>query len=65
LAVSTLLDPRFKNIHFKDAVALSKHLIFIQNSMNSMEKSTVDMDSSNDSSDSVSDPSKLDLWRYH
>lgn len=65
LSVSTLLDPRFKNIHFKDAVALSKHLIFIQNSMNSVENSTADMDSSNDSSYSVSDPTKLDLWGYH
>jgi len=30
LSVSTLLDPRFKNIHFRDLVSLSKHLVFIQ-----------------------------------
>lgn len=61
----TLLDPRFKNIHFKDAVALSKHLVFIQSSINNMENSTPDIDYSNDSSDSVSDPSQVDLWGYH
>ncbi|CAH1721458.1 unnamed protein product [Aphis gossypii] len=65
LSISTLLDPRFKNIHFKDAVALSKHLVFIQSSINNMENSTPDIDYSNDSSDSVSDPSQVDLWGYH
>jgi hypothetical protein len=44
LFVSTILDPRFKNIHFKDALALSKHLKFINNSINSMVSSTVEED---------------------
>jgi len=68
LIVSTLLNPRFKNILFKDPVSLSKHLVFIQSSINSMENSTADMDYSKDSSNSVlvvSDPSKVDLWGYH
>jgi len=30
-----------------------------------MENSTQDIDYSNDSSDSVSDPSQVDLWGYH
>lgn len=64
LSVSTILDPRFKNIHFKDALALSKHLRFINNSINSMASSTVE-DHSTDSSDSASECSTIDLWGHH
>lgn len=66
LSVLTILDPRFKNIHFKDALALSKHLRFINNLINSMVSSTVEEDHhSTDSSDSASEYSTIDLWGHH
>jgi len=65
LSVSTIIDPRFKNIHFKDALALSKHLRFINNSINSLS-STVEVDHlSTDSSDSASEYGTIDLWGHH
>ncbi|XP_025192186.1 zinc finger BED domain-containing protein 6-like [Melanaphis sacchari] len=65
LSVSTILDPRFKNIHFKDALTLSKHLKFINNSINSIS-STVENDHlSTDSSDSTSEYGTIDLWGHH
>jgi len=65
LSVSTILDPKFKNIHFKDPVLLSKHLNFINSSINNVESSTANRDPSTDSSDSVSDSGEIDLWAYH
>ncbi|KAL4122187.1 hypothetical protein QTP88_014561 [Uroleucon formosanum] len=64
LSVSTILDPRFKNIHFKDALALSKHLRFINSSINSLS-STVEDHLSTDSSDSAAEYGTTDLWGHH
>lgn len=66
LSISTILDPRFKNINFKDALALSKHLRFINSAINSMGSSTVEEDHhSTDSSDSASEYGIMDLWGHH
>jgi hypothetical protein len=62
----TILDPRFKNIHFKDALALSKHLKFINSSINSMVSSTVEeYHHSTDSSDSALEYGTINLWGHH
>ncbi|XP_022164851.1 zinc finger BED domain-containing protein 4-like [Myzus persicae] len=65
LSVSTILDPRFKNIHFKDALELSKHLRFINNSINSLSSTVEEDHLSTDSSDSASEYDNIDLWGHH
>ncbi|CAG9862308.1 unnamed protein product [Phyllotreta striolata] len=64
LAASTILDPRFKNIHFKDPLALSSIIRHLKSEMNSIggEESS----SSSDISPQVEKPEPVfDLWAPH
>lgn len=65
LSVSTILDPRFKNIHFKNALALSKHLRFINSSINCMVSSPAEEDYHSTDSGSTSESGTVDLWGHH
>ena len=65
LSVSTILDPRFKNIHFKDSVALSKHLRFINSSINGMVSLPAEEDYHSTDSVSTSESGTIDLWGHH
>lgn len=65
LAVSTLLDPRYKKLHFKNPLALSSAIQFISNIL---KKSCIMTDS--EKQQSVSEPVEQthnddDLWSYH
>lgn len=62
LAVATLLDPRFKKMYFENPVAYSKHVTFINNTINKMDKELTDKKLSTDSS-SDSEPDKIQKKR--
>ncbi|KAJ4449350.1 hypothetical protein ANN_00748 [Periplaneta americana] len=65
LASSTLLDPRFKNLHFKDPVALSTVMRHLRNEIATIKSSTNAIESS-ESSDGFEDGSEeFDLWQHH
>lgn len=64
LAVSTVLDPRFKNIHFKDALALSSIMKYIQNELEIHSLNDSNSDSS-DMSDGLGGELQFDLWAHH
>lgn len=66
LSVSTLLDPRFKRIHFEDPLACSKSIDYIRKTIASQQSS-----SESEGDDSPTRPStseeqkKYDFWNYH
>lgn len=62
LAESTILDPRFKKIHFTDPLALSSVLRKLRSEINA-EESTGNF--SETSTSSVSDTEDFDLWAHH
>ncbi|CAK1547969.1 unnamed protein product [Leptosia nina] len=63
LAIATILDPRFKKLHFEDAMACANAVIKIKEMIkkNQQDESTVESDS--DNSDKISLSS--DLWSDH
>ncbi|KAL5237014.1 hypothetical protein ACI65C_004424 [Semiaphis heraclei] len=65
IAITDEMKKRFKNIHFKDALALLKHLRFINNSINSLSSTVEEDHLSTDSSDSASEYGTIDLWGHH
>lgn len=62
LSVLTTLDSRFKNLHFKDAFALSKRFRFIYSSISTMVSLPVEEDYHSTNSDSTSESGSIDLW---
>lgn len=64
LKASTILDPRFKNIYFKDIVALFTTLRHLKYEMNLGEQDLYDSSSSNHF-DETSDEEKFNLWAHH
>ncbi|XP_066596242.1 E3 SUMO-protein ligase ZBED1-like [Prorops nasuta] len=60
LAISTILDPRFKNIHFKDELACSNAIKNISKTLNKriLNKQPLQINSSNITV-------KNDFWSYH
>jgi hypothetical protein len=60
LAVSTILDPRFKNIHFKDPSAVSSIIKYIRDEIKS---DCFEEESASDSAESHE--GTFDLWAYH
>lgn len=64
LALATALDPRFKLIHFKDATAKAKVLIYINNYITNM-KTTVSQSDSSDSEKDEKTEHEMDIWSYH
>lgn len=69
LAISTLLDPRFKKLYFKDPTALAKVINFISNSLKKIkEKQENEISSSSDSEedqDETKTRKKKDLFSKH
>ncbi|XP_072375154.1 E3 SUMO-protein ligase ZBED1-like [Diabrotica undecimpunctata] len=63
MAVSTLLDPRFKKLHFQDAQALAKAIIALKEEYKSISN-IVNLDESDESSDS-DHTSEFNLWQDH
>lgn len=63
LAVSTMLDPRFKNIHFKDPLAVSSIIKYIRDLQEEMKNDSCEEKSTSDSADS--NEATFDLWAYH
>ncbi|KRG00332.1 uncharacterized protein Dwil_GK27470 [Drosophila willistoni] len=63
LAASTLLDPRFKRIHFQDALALASVMKNIRREMATIGHANESQDSVSDGS--VSSEVEFDLWAHH
>lgn len=62
LAVSTLLDPRFKNIHFQDPIACSKAIKYVKELLTTATEVEVIED---DISRSPDQPEEFNLWSEH
>ncbi|XP_045780821.1 E3 SUMO-protein ligase ZBED1-like [Maniola jurtina] len=63
LAISTALDPRFKLMHFKNAVAKGKVISYLNKYVREYNSSPT---ASNDASDeSDKDDAEFDIWKYH
>lgn len=63
LAIATMLDPRFKLIHFKDAVAKSKVINYSNSFIRDIDKSS--KSESSDESDKDKEETTFDIWNYH
>lgn len=61
MAVATILDPRFKNLHFKDAQACAKVISFLRKKV---KAATIDAAHSASSSDEEK-TSDFDFWEIH
>lgn len=59
LAISTLLDPRFKNIHFTDSNACARAISFIRRTVNASDSPCPSANSSE------SDSEVMDFWSQH
>lgn len=62
LAVSTILDPRFKQIHFQDPVACSKAIKTIKDLLSSIE---TDDNSQSNQEEEGSSATEFNLWSDH
>lgn len=61
--LATLLDPRFKNLHFKDPVACSNAILHLNKMASDNQMSLI---SSSYSEEETNDsPKVFDLWEYH
>lgn len=60
IALSTLLDPRFKNLYFKNAEASGKAASFLRRAISEKMQSS----SSESESDGVP-PDEFDFWLHH
>lgn len=65
LAVSTLLDPRFKNIHFQDAVACSRAIRIIKDLMLIQETDKSEQIDVTKETYSKADKDEFNLWNEH
>lgn len=65
LAVSTMLDPRFKNIHFRDILASANIITFLKTEVAKVEVEEVGDSSDGSSSPDVGKEKELDLWSHH
>lgn len=61
ISAACILDPRFKNIHFKDPVACSKTLRHIRDGLNVSDSSL----SARDETTELENDDDDDLWHYH
>lgn len=61
LAIATVLDPRFKVIHFKDPSAVASAISCLRTNL----RKNVHLQQSSSSSDSESDAQSYDFWSYH
>lgn len=62
-AFSTVLDPRFKNIHLQDPMATEKLFSHLRNLISKIQET--DSHSSSDSDAGSSEPATIDLWAHH
>lgn len=62
LAASTLLDPRFKKIHFQDPLALSAVMKHLRSEMAEIGQADVSIGSGSETS---TDDIEFDLWAHH
>lgn len=65
LAISTTLDPRFKFMHFKDAVAKSKVVSYLNKYAREYENESLAKAGSDSSDESDKDDAEFDIWKYH
>ncbi|KAF2895663.1 hypothetical protein ILUMI_10522 [Ignelater luminosus] len=63
LAISTTLDPRFKFMHFKDAVAKSKVINYLNKYLREYNSLPTAKNDTSDESDK--DDTEFDIWKYH
>lgn len=63
LAASTLLDPRFKRIHFQDQVALSTALSHIRAELKTLDRTDDSTESLSDTSSNLEE--EFDIWQDH
>ncbi|CAG9827342.1 unnamed protein product [Diabrotica balteata] len=61
IAVATLLDPRFKNLHFQEPLAASKVVSYLREQLKQEYREI----SSGSDSESNSQDSSFDFWNYH
>ncbi|XP_011149591.1 zinc finger BED domain-containing protein 4 isoform X2 [Harpegnathos saltator] len=59
-SLATILDPRFKNIHFQNAQAMSDAMYLLRDTINKLSNA-----SSSGESDTEQEKSKYDLWIHH
>ncbi|KAL3278498.1 hypothetical protein HHI36_013817 [Cryptolaemus montrouzieri] len=62
IALATLLDPRFKNIHFTDPQAAAHAIMALRGSLRDNEQ--ISDNASSSSSDNAENP-EHDFWSYH
>lgn len=65
LAISTTLDPRFKFMHFKDAVAKGKVVSYLNKYAREYENESSSAKVSDSSDESDKDDAEFDIWKYH
>ncbi|XP_050296176.1 E3 SUMO-protein ligase ZBED1 isoform X1 [Anthonomus grandis grandis] len=66
LAVSTILDPRFKKLHFNSPVVCSKTISFINQSIKNLrEQNTQEKENILQEDQTPSTSKSSDLWSYH
>lgn len=65
LAISTTIDPRFKFMHFKDTVAKSKVVSYLNKYAREYENESLAKVGSDSSDESDKDDAEFDIWKYH
>ncbi|XP_028157050.1 zinc finger BED domain-containing protein 1-like [Ostrinia furnacalis] len=65
LALATALDPRFKLIHFKDAMAKAKVVNYVNNYVKNMQSMISPAESSDESEREEKADRESDIWSYH
>ncbi|XP_064214563.1 uncharacterized protein LOC135266995 [Tribolium castaneum] len=64
LVISTILDPRFKNIHFNDPLAVSSVLKYIRNEIKNDSEDSEGPTTSDSPADSTKE-TNFDIWAHH
>ncbi|XP_025408821.1 zinc finger BED domain-containing protein 4-like [Sipha flava] len=65
LGMTTILDPRFKKLYFKDTVVLSKMLRYISNEIQQTQTMSSSESSSDTDNTAVEEPQTFNLWQDH
>lgn len=65
LALATALDPRFKLIHFKDAMAKAKVLNYVNTYIKNMQTMNLPTESSDESEKEEKPEREFYIWSYH